>query len=245
MKKSHLLGVLHTCAISLLFTTVQSNAATVFTDDTFNDADWTASIIFQDGQTPSFTATQISSGGNPGAYRQVQHTYGGLVNNGSIVVGHLMDGATYDPSIDGAVSTIDFSFDLILFDGGDSRTVAYGGLILQNNSYYSGGYTTTSTVPTTNVWESNSIEDLFASDFSLVMGAGPAQPDFSSSGSIIQFGYFSGNSTFPATQTTTLSGIDNWSTTINPSIVPIPPALYLFGTGLLGLIGMAKRKKAA
>jgi hypothetical protein len=26
---------------------------------------------------------------------------------------------------------------------------------------------------------------------------------------------------------------------------PIPPALYLFGSGLLGLIGIAKRKKAA
>ena len=26
--------------------------------------------------------------------------------------------------------------------------------------------------------------------------------------------------------------------------VPIPPALYLFGTGFLGLVGMARRKKA-
>lgn len=28
------------------------------------------------------------------------------------------------------------------------------------------------------------------------------------------------------------------------SAVPIPPALYLFGSGLLGLVGMARRKKA-
>jgi hypothetical protein len=27
--------------------------------------------------------------------------------------------------------------------------------------------------------------------------------------------------------------------------VPIPPALWLFGSGLLGLIGIARRKKAA
>ena len=27
-------------------------------------------------------------------------------------------------------------------------------------------------------------------------------------------------------------------------VIPIPPALYLFGSGLLGLIGMARRKKA-
>ncbi len=29
------------------------------------------------------------------------------------------------------------------------------------------------------------------------------------------------------------------------NVIPIPPALYLFGSGLLGLVGMARRKKAA
>ena len=28
-------------------------------------------------------------------------------------------------------------------------------------------------------------------------------------------------------------------------VVPVPPALWLFGSGLLGLVGMARRKKAA
>ena len=32
---------------------------------------------------------------------------------------------------------------------------------------------------------------------------------------------------------------------ISYSSVPIPPAVWLFGTGLLGLIGVARRKKAA
>jgi len=31
----------------------------------------------------------------------------------------------------------------------------------------------------------------------------------------------------------------------NIGAIPIPPALYLFGTGLIGLIGIARRKKAA
>lgn len=31
----------------------------------------------------------------------------------------------------------------------------------------------------------------------------------------------------------------------NTSVVPIPPALWLFGSGLLGMIGIARRKKAA
>jgi hypothetical protein len=29
------------------------------------------------------------------------------------------------------------------------------------------------------------------------------------------------------------------------TVVPIPPALWLFGSGMLGLVGMARRKKAA
>lgn len=32
--------------------------------------------------------------------------------------------------------------------------------------------------------------------------------------------------------------------TISGSVIPIPPAIYLFGTGLLGLIGISKRKKS-
>jgi len=40
--------------------------------------------------------------------------------------------------------------------------------------------------------------------------------------------------------------IDNFSyTATDPSAVPVPPALWLFGTGLLGLIGFGRRSKAA
>lgn len=44
-------------------------------------------------------------------------------------------------------------------------------------------------------------------------------------------------------------GIDGGNTllldNLQVRVVPVPPALYLFGTGLLGLIGIARRKKAA
>jgi hypothetical protein len=35
------------------------------------------------------------------------------------------------------------------------------------------------------------------------------------------------------------------SGTVIGAVVPVPPALWLFGSGLLGLIGIARRKKAA
>jgi hypothetical protein len=36
-----------------------------------------------------------------------------------------------------------------------------------------------------------------------------------------------------------------WTSESGQFLVPLPPALWLFGSGLLGLIGMARRKKAA
>ena len=41
------------------------------------------------------------------------------------------------------------------------------------------------------------------------------------------------------------SGVDFAMDDFSFSAVPIPPALYLFGSGLLGLVGVAKRKKSA
>ena len=36
--------------------------------------------------------------------------------------------------------------------------------------------------------------------------------------------------------------VSSWTMTVTP--VPIPPALYLFGSGLLGLVAIARRKQA-
>ena len=46
--------------------------------------------------------------------------------------------------------------------------------------------------------------------------------------------------------TGTLTGTSFWelSGTATPSAVPVPPAVWLFGSGLLGLVGAARRKKA-
>jgi len=67
----------------------------------------------------------------------------------------------------------------------------------------------------------------------------------------------SGSNTFIGTDFTSLglnSGSYTWtwangsasdSLIVNVGPVPVPPALWLFGSGLLGLVGMARRKKAA
>ncbi|GMR21647.1 MAG: hypothetical protein BMS9Abin36_2251 [Gammaproteobacteria bacterium] len=50
---------------------------------------------------------------------------------------------------------------------------------------------------------------------------------------------------FPSAPVATGQPIWNYWTTLSVSQVPIPAAAWLFGSGLLGLVGMARRKKAA
>jgi len=178
--------------VGVLGLTICTYAAPInFTDGIFNDTDWSSSIIFENGtQSASFTAYQVTAGGNPGEYRALNQHYGG---NGNIITSHLFNGATYIPMNQGAVASLNFSFDTILFNGGNSNGVAYGGLIFQNNSYYRAGYELVSS-NNLNQWENHNL-NLLASDFVLVSGTGPAIPDFSPTGSTIQFGYVGLNGT--------------------------------------------------
>jgi len=38
--------------------------------------------------------------------------------------------------------------------------------------------------------------------------------------------------------------LDNASLTVSPAVVPVPAAVWLFGSGLLGLVGVARRRKS-
>src|SRR4029079_9306362 len=118
----------------LLMLTSAAARATIFTDGTFVDADWTASKIVDTtaGQAATFAAGQVATGGNSGAYRRVAHTY----DAGSIMVAHLRAGAVHDPSVDGAITSINFSYDLFHFNPPPSQAVAFGLLVLQNGTYY-------------------------------------------------------------------------------------------------------------
>ena len=128
-----------------------------FTDGTFNDADWTATKI-QDtssGSQSSFTVQQVSTGGNPAAYREVSQTFGFNSPGMRLRVAHLRDGALYNPALNGAITTIDFSFDLNwlnppLVTGG----VGYEPLLFQDNTYYRGP----NVVITANAWENKNLQ---------------------------------------------------------------------------------------
>jgi len=206
---------------TFLATTILCAAIIPFSDGAFNPPDWTASKILDttSGASATFSAFQATSGGTPGSYRGVDMTF----NNGSIMVAHLSN-FVYTPSSQGAITTIDYSYDLLQTNPpSPGAQVAYGPLIFQNNTYYvcclTPGEASASSADlvTAGGWKHFGRNGLTASSFSNgfggipLFGPGPAQPDFSSTGGSIRFGYYSANSS----TATTHSGIDNYSVNVN------------------------------
>ena len=75
-----------------------------------------------------------------------------------------------------------------------------------------------------------------ASQFNNFTGIGPPEPDFSSSGGPMQLGYFASNGVSGGgAQSTTDSGIDNWSVTL----VSAPPGVPALGPAWLGALALA------
>jgi hypothetical protein len=176
-----------------------------FSDGDFIDADWSAQKIFDTttGQTATFDAHQVTTGGNPGAFRYVRHDY----CRGTMIVAHTRNDAVYSPAARGAIASISPAFDLIQINPRPDQAVGYGILLLQGATYY--------TTPVGNTifdgaWTHFDLGELRAADLQRLIGPGPATPDFSASGGDLHFGYYSSNSSSGACLTRE-SGIDNWS----------------------------------
>jgi hypothetical protein len=172
-----------------------------FSDGAFNASSWTATKLnASTATTANVSATQAASDGKPGDYRRTEHTF----SAGSIIVAHLNNGFTYDPSAGGAITAISYDYHLRHFTP-DQGAVAYRLLLFQNGKYYAG--------PIDEIyndkWEAFSRANLTSAAFTEVGGTG--KPDFSSSGSLIGFGYISANSHKTSGRIQTkISGLDNY-----------------------------------
>ncbi len=181
-------------------------------DGDFINENWTATkLSVSTAATANFSSLREPSGGTPAAYRRTEHVF----SEGSIIVAHLYNGFTYSPSINGAIAAIGYSYDLRHFTGPASGAVAYRLLLFQNGKYYAG--------PNDEIyndkWESFSRANLTSASFVQIGGTG--NPDFSSSGGLIRFGYISANShTTPGAIQSKTSGLDNYCVRV---LQPPPP----------------------
>jgi hypothetical protein len=213
-------------SVAALGSAAISRAATItFSDDTFDDASWTATGIGPG--LLSFTAGQVPTGGNPGSFRQNTLTF----NFGFVYVVNLGSAFDYDPSLQGAIFSVSASYDVILIG---PYAVGYGLALLQNGSYYI-SHGSSALGPN---WAPG--EDL-ASSFTQISGSGPLIPDFSATGAPIEFGYVSMNyDTLPGTTLTSQSGIDNLSIVLNappPATgAPEPPSVSLLTAAMVLMV---------
>ena len=144
----------------------------------------------------------------------------------------------------GSFDSINYSYNLQ--DAGDFN-VAYSIAISQNGNLYTGPIDTVT--PNGLIWSSFSGATLTQSSFCLVNADASlncaANPVFTGNIMPTEFGYLVENS-FTSGTRNYLSGIDNWSVTLN-SAVPEPSSLGLLycAGGLLGLAFIGRRRKTS
>jgi hypothetical protein len=184
-----------------------------WSDADFADANWTTTKIYDTtaASDATVTATQQTSGGNPGAFRKTtQQWTGGNGVSAGLEAAHLLSSTIHDPARDGAIDHVDFSFDVIVISQqGGTAGVAIFPLLVQNGVYFQ-YYDAGNPV----VWTHKTFSGLTATDFvnaSAGARTGPLNPDFSSSGALIQFGYATANGSATGVPMTTVSGVDNWN----------------------------------
>lgn len=220
----------------------EARATPVFSDGNF-DTGWAFGNLFTTNSGHGFTFQQQQlSGGNPGKFLATGGSHGG-VGNGfrTIRFFSINTDFTFNPSAS-PLTALSIAFDSReFFDGSlfQAVRVEVGAALRQRgNFYYSNDFGTLGAAG--NPWQRFQFLDLTASDFTNAATSGPSQPDFSSTGAPIEFGYYGfANNNFTVSAKI---GVDNFALNLGPvNSVAEPAPLLLLGFGLLGL-GTRRRR---
>lgn len=160
--------------------------------------------------TSTGSITRRTTGGNPGAYFQSNHT--GIVLGDNLTTTGIYVAESYDPR-QRAISTVDFSFSVNHFSVNGSTDLAIA--LLQSGRMFVGPLQNFAG----NQWVQRSDSGLNADDFLAIdffITGAVIRPDFSAFGDPIQFGYAINNIVVPGGGPDPfVRGMDNWSVTLN------------------------------
>ncbi|HEY1120213.1 MAG TPA: PEP-CTERM sorting domain-containing protein [Haloferula sp.] len=199
---------------------------------------------FNTGNGGTQTPVSQASGGNPGGYLNISNSVGAAPSGSTQSITNIFmikNGATYTPSVSGAITSIDFSISLIKLAGSSGLIVNASPGLVQDGIFY---FWTAGLQTGSSSWTSLSITNLHASDFVRATNGSSyfdssSHPNFTN-GSTIQFGisYPTGGAPGSAAFTTT-AGFDNWVTTVNT--VPEASTALLGAIGVFGLCASRRR----
>lgn len=197
-------------------------AATVtFFDGEFDPTSYSSTIT---GSGSSFAITE-HSGGNPGAFRRISLTVEPFQSVKNV---QLFLNAVYTPESQGPVQSVQVSYDICrVFTTHPGATQIAKGISVQQDSVI---YSYNAGVTTSMAWEPFTVSDIT-----------PFFPQVNwTDGNQITFGFF--DSVGTSEQGFTLDGgYDNFTVEISP--VPLPGAVWLFGCGLLSLVGLRRYRR--
>jgi hypothetical protein len=175
-------------------------------DGDFSDSDWLVDVLTT-GEGEVNSVQTVTSGGNPGLYREMDISLGASPQDAAVAVQiYVLD--TWNPQTQGPIYSIDLAFDFISLNGAPTEI---GFIVEQDGVYYA--HTVSETASNT-TWESFAS---LATESDFLVPFGTATPDFSSEGGEIFFGFATGQFGLQAQgHTSFIHGIDNWSVHVNP-----------------------------
>jgi hypothetical protein len=173
-----------------------------FSDDKFVMADWETAVLPGNALVPGYTATQVATGGAPADFRSVQITTAPGTSARHFI--HLLKGYVFDPAKEGAIVSIDGSYNLKNLSRTDA-SATFALLLFQNGGYYRGPIDSFAAAQ----WSMFNHQALKAADFVNLSREGPPNPTFTCDGKPIQMGFVA------LAGREINSGIDNWSVNFN------------------------------
>jgi MYXO-CTERM domain-containing protein len=186
-------------------------------DGFFDPLDWSYEVRYDIGlSSVGASVSQVPTGGNLNSFQQTSYSmnWSGVQTYGSVyVISRHLD-FSYDPSVFGAISSIDYTEDQTRTSAAWSpaQVAGYSVLFQSGKVFLGTGFVFG---PADFNWSERTTPGLTAADFVELDGMSvlPAShPDFSSAGSVINFGYARSNSY--SFSSAISHGIDNWSFTV-------------------------------
>ena len=229
----------------LALSAVTARAGVIYSDGTFPSANW-QSVVITATNGGTVSAAQNLGAGDPAPSRAVTfNSPEGMIGQTTLRLGSINTLFVYDPGVSGGIAQLDFSYSIAFLasSGAPASTGAYRPALRQNGLIYQavGIFDITSS---TN-WTPFSFSSTSAADWAPVGGI--TNPDFSSAGSLIEFGYLTGagltcNSANGCAASSVTGALDNYRVAVTslapdpgPNPVPEPGAWTMLLSGLAAL----------